>query len=105
MARLDEIAEGLATLLGSQPRPEPLGVDLIGESPADTTVLVRAVIDACERRGRPIYMVQVSEDLGKGLSRQLEDTNGRYQGVYVQLDPELQGRVEFFRSPPLANQS
>lgn len=35
MARLDEIAEGLSSVLVTMPTPEPLSVDMVGQSPAD----------------------------------------------------------------------
>jgi hypothetical protein len=99
VARLDEIAEGLASVLGGTPEPEPLGVDLWNESPAATTVLVRAVIDSCARRAIPLSAVRVSSDLGKDLDRQLALKDGAYEGVPVIMAPQISSRVEFFRFP------
>lgn len=97
MARLDEIAEGLASALGGTPAPEPLGVDLWNESPAATTVLVRAVVDSCARRAIPLSAVRVSSDLAQDLARQLEPTGGAYEGIPVAVEAGISSRVEFFR--------
>lgn len=97
MARLDELAEGLAKVLALTLAPEPLPVDLVNETPAATTVLVRAVIDACERRGAPLTRVAVCPVLGAGLLR--EHGADGYEGVGIARDEQLHGRVAFYRFP------
>ncbi len=98
-ARLDEIAEGIAAVLQASPTPDPLYLDLIGHSPAEVTFLVRAVIDACERRGSPLSTIHVAADIGSNVVRALGPEPLRYEGVQVQLTGDLSGRVAFFRFP------
>ncbi|MHA6332672.1 hypothetical protein ACXYL9_03225 [Qipengyuania sp. CAU 1752] len=97
MARLDEIAEGLARVLQVAPAPEPLPVDLVNETPAAATVLVRAVIDCCKRNGTMLSRVGICPVLGAGLLREHGDDG--YEGVAIYADVELEGRVAFFRYP------
>jgi hypothetical protein len=100
MARIDEIAEGLASVLRSSPVPEPLGVDLWNETPAAATVLVRAVIDTCLRNAIPLSLVRICPDLGKGLLRQLTEDEPAYEGVQIISHSALSQRIEFFRFAP-----
>ena len=99
MARLDEIAEGIAMMLTSSPVPEPLNISLRGEGVTETTFLVRAVIDSCERRGSPISAVRVGAILGSDLVRQYGDNQSGYQGVHIQWSEILRADVEFYRFP------
>ena len=97
MARLDEIAEGIATILISSPVPEPLNVSLRGESATNTTFLVRAVIDSCEQRGLPLHAVRVGPILGADLLKQYGGTLSGYQGVIIEMSDTLALDVEFCR--------
>ena len=97
MARLDEIAEGIATILISSPVPEPLNVSLRGESATNTTFLVRAVIDSCERRGMPIKSVRVGPMLSADLLKQYGYSPSGYQGVTIEVSDVLGMDVEFYR--------
>lgn len=97
MARLDEIAEGIAMVLASSPGPEPLNVSLLGEGIAETTFFVRAVIDCCERRGSPIKAVHVCMNLGSDLLKQYDDNQNRYQGVTITGSSSLNSAIEFYR--------
>lgn len=97
MARLDEIAEGIATILISSPVPEPLNVSLRGESATNTTFFVRAVIDSCERRGSPIKSVRVGPILGADLLKQYGYNPPGYQGVTIEMSDVLGLDVEFYR--------
>ena len=99
MARLDEIAEGLATVLASSPTPEPLSVDLRGQSPQEVTFLVRAVVDACERRGSPISLVCVHPELGADLLK-LYGSGIGYEGVKIQEGSDMSDSLEFYRFLP-----
>jgi len=97
MARLDELAEGIARVLVATPVPEPMPIDLVGESPAAATVLVRAIIDACERHGAPLSAVTICPELGEDLLRQHGGTG--YEGVGIAADDQLVSRIAFFRFP------
>lgn len=97
MARLDELAEGLAGVLAASPKPEPLPADFRNETPAAATVFVRALIDACERRGAPLTRIGICPVLGAGLLRELE--GAAYQGVTIAADDALTDRIEIFRFP------
>jgi hypothetical protein len=100
MARLDEIAEGLATILRVSKQPEPLGVDLMNHTAVEATFLVRAVVDACERGVTPLSCIHVSSNLAGDLERQLQGESGSYEGVPIHSSTVLASRIEFFRFPP-----
>lgn len=99
MARLDEIAEGLANMLLALPAPEPLPVDLRGHSPADFAFLARALAEACERLAAPLSLIKIDPALGaKALQAAAAEplAGGR---VKLMCDPLLDGRIELFRFP------
>ena len=100
MARLDENAEGIATMLTTSPVPEPLNISLRGEGATDVTFLVRAVVDSCERRGSPISAVRVGAILGSDLLKQYGEKRSGYQGVNIEESETLKSDVEFYRFPP-----
>ena len=100
MARLDEIADGIATILATSPVPEPLNISLRGEGVTETTFLVRAVIDSCERRGSPISAVRVCVTLGSDLLKQYGNKQSGYQGVNIEESETLGADVEFYRFSP-----
>lgn len=99
MARLDEIAEGISSVLAGSPRPEPFFIDLMDHSPAEVTFLIRAVIDACERRGITLSAICVDNVLGSNAQRALGPKPHQYHGVYIEFATGLNRRVEFFRFP------
>lgn len=96
MARLDELAEGIAQVLLATSAPEPLPIDLVGETPAAATFFVRAVIDACQRQAIPLAMVMIDPIMGEGLLRQHPEG---YEGIMIKTDHRLSSRIEFFRFP------
>ncbi len=99
MARLDEIAEGLVAVLASSPTPEPLFLDMMNHTPAEATFLIRAVVDACERRGAPLSTIRVGTTLGSNAARTFGPGPLVYEGVAVELDGDLDRRLEFYRYP------
>lgn len=99
MARLDEIAEGLSTVLQHGLKPEPLGVDLVGQSPVEVTFLVRAVVDACERRAAPLSLIRVGSVIASNLVRALGPEPLRYEGIKVEVTSDLESRLELYRFP------
>lgn len=99
MARLDEIAEGVATILVASPNPEPLNISLRGEGRAEATFLIRAVIDSCEHRGAPLSAVRMGVDIGADLIKQYEGQPSGYQGVKIEGCDDLGVDIEFFRFP------
>lgn len=99
MARLDEIAEGIATVLASSPQPEPLSIGLRGEGQAEATFLVRAVIDGCERRGSPLSAVRIGTQIGADIIKQYEALPSGYQGIKIEGKDDLGWDIEFFRFP------
>lgn len=83
MARLDEIAEGLVAVLALRPMPEPLFLDMMDHNPAEATFLIRAVVDACERRGVPLSSIRVGTTLGSNAARTFGPGPLVYEGVAV----------------------
>jgi hypothetical protein len=81
MARLDEIAEGLASVLVNSPEPEPLTLDFNSHSLAEMAFLVVAVIAACDRQGRPLAYVCVPEAVASIIER--DPDQGATHGVRV----------------------
>lgn len=100
MARLDEIAEGVATILTTSPNPEPLNVSLKGEGAVETTFLVRAVINSCERRGAPLSVVRLGIEIGADLIKQYGANPVGYQGVGIEGSHKLGTDIEFYRFQP-----
>ena len=99
MARLDEIAEGIASILAASPTPEPLKIELKGEGQGETTFLVRAVVDSCKRRGVSLYIVCVGVDIGADLIKLYQGQSSGYQGVALKGSDILGLEVEFYRFP------
>ena len=98
MARLDEIAEGIATVLRSAQKPEPLPVDMRGQSPTDIVFFVRAVIDSCHRSATAISAVRVGAELGAKVLKEYGVSG--YEGVAISQSNELPSMIYFFRFPP-----
>ena len=96
MARLDELAQGIAQVLKTVPSPEPLPVDMMNETPAGAAVFVRAVIESCARIAAPIAKVAIDPVLGKALMGEHADA---YEGIKIVADDGLSSRIEFFRFP------
>jgi hypothetical protein len=99
MARLDELAGAISTVLSASPTPEPLPVDLKNHSPAEATVFVRAVVEACQRSATPLFEVRISPQLGASLLRQHA---GEIEGIRLTEDAGLHTSIEFFRFPSAA---
>lgn len=104
VARLDEIAEGVATVLAASPTPEPLFLDMMNHAPPEVTFLIRAVVDASERRGAPLSSIRVGNTLGSNAARTLGPGPLAYEGVVVELDVDLDQRLEFYRFPKDRNE-
>ena len=99
MARLDEIAEGLVTVLQVTPTPEPLPVDLMNHSPNELTFLVRAIVDSAERRIVPLSLIRIDKDFGAVTARALGTEPTQYEGVRVELVVDLGRIMELYRFP------
>jgi hypothetical protein len=97
MARLAELAIGIAKVLKVAPQPEPLFVDIIDETLAAATVVVYTVVEACLRDVCPLSMVAIDPELGEGL---LNEYPLDYEGVALFADNELYSRIAFYRFPP-----
>ena len=97
MARLDEIAEGLSTVLHLATTPEPLGVHLVGHSPAEVTFFIRAIVDACRCRSAPLSLVRVGSVCASNMVRALGPDPLRYEGAAVEVAPDLGCRIELRR--------
>ena len=100
MARLDEVAEGISDVLLATESPEPLPVDLRGQSPAEVAFFARAVADACERKAVPLSLVRVDPQLGSALLNAVVVDPLAGGRVKVEAIAELGSRLEFFRFLP-----
>jgi hypothetical protein len=99
-ARLDEIAEGVASVLGLSATPEPLRVDMMNHSPVDVAFFVRALAAACERREAPLALVRLSPELGERLVRAVEREPLALADVQIELAEDLGVGVEMYRRSP-----
>lgn len=61
MARLDELGEGISKVLKIKAAPEALPLDLVGEGPAETTVLVWAIVNASRRHHAPLDRIRQTD--------------------------------------------
>lgn len=103
MARIDEIAEGLVSVLKHSSVPEPLGVDLWNYSPAETAFLVRAIIDACETSSIAISTIRIGAELSERLIRSLEMDPLSTESVRIEPNEDLGARIEIYRFVPASN--
>lgn len=86
-------------VLALSPTPEPLFLDMMNHTPAETTFLIRAVVDACERRGAPLSSIRIGTTLGSNAARTFGRAPLVYEGVAIELDGHLDRRIEFHRFP------
>ena len=99
-ARLDEIAEGVATLLGGSATPEPLSISMMNQSPVQVAFFVRALAAACERLEAPLALVRLDTELGERLVRAVEREPLEVPDVRVELVEGLGVSVEMYRRMP-----
>ncbi len=99
-ARLDEIAEGIAMVLGTSASPEPLRIDMMNQSPVNVAFFVRALAAACERRAAPLALVRLDPELGERLVRAVEGEPLEGPEVRVELVDGLGPSVEVYRRRP-----
>lgn len=98
MARLDEIFDGVASVLAFSIQPEPLPISFSDHSPTEIAFLVRAVIAGCERAGYPLAYVRLPAAVATILLRDPEPIRGvRLGDTMAQPDA-----VEFGRFPLLS---
>jgi len=76
-----------------------LGVDLMGQSPAEMTFLVRAIVDACERRAVPLSLIRIDRDFGAATAKAMGPDPSLYEGVKIELEADLRPRMELYRFP------
>ena len=96
MARLDEVAEGIAKVLKISADSETLPLDLVGEGPTETTLLVRAIVDASHRHEAPLDRICLDPQLGRKL---LKEHGEEYEGVKIVADDQIENRMELWRHP------
>lgn len=99
-ARLDEIAEGVALLLGASPTPEPLSISMMNHSPVEISFFVRALAAACERLGAPLALIRLDTELGERLVRAVRLEPLEVPEVKVELVGGLGVSVEMYRRLP-----
>ena len=91
-------------MLAASPTPEPLFLDMMNHTPAEVTFLIRAVVDASERRGAPLSCIRVGTTQGSNAARTFGPGPLAYEGVAVELDGDLDRRIEFYRFPKDRNE-
>lgn len=97
MAGMHEISLGIATVLGSSSTPEPLYVDLRGQSTEEAILLIRKVVDECvdaEVRLGSVVAPAALLEAGRDLRPTLEPA---YRDVPIHRSEGVQDRIEFHR--------
>ena len=89
MANLQEIALGIASALQFASEPEPLPIDLRGQTPQSATFLVRSIIDECVDAGSALKRVRVDPAVVA--------ISGSYRGVAIEADRALVQCIELCR--------
>ena len=95
MAGLREIAIGIASALLIPQSPEPLHIDLRGQTADDAAFLAMRVIDECADAGVDLIRVAVDPAIvayADGLP-----VEGSYRGVRIEADLRSIGRLTFYR--------
>ena len=98
MATLNEIAQGIAQLLGHTSCPDPLPVDLTHHSREEVIYLIRAVIEACDETTAGLSEVRVGARFGNPMTDELPRGHQTYRGVPIRLDLECGRQVLFCRA-------
>ena len=95
MAGLREIAIGVASALQMPQSPEPLHIDLRGQTADDAAFLAMRVIDECADAG--VNLVRVTVDPAIVAYADRLPVDGSYRGVPIAADPQALGRLTFYR--------
>ena len=95
MAGLREIAIGVASALQMPQSPEPLHIDLRGQTADDAAFLAMRVIDECADAG--VNLVRVTVDPAIIAYADRLPVDGSYRGVLIAADPQALGRLTFYR--------
>lgn len=72
---------------------------MVEQSQGEVTFLIRAIVDACERRGVPLSKIRVGQTLGSNAKPALGPEPLKYEGIPVELVEDLEQRIEFYRFP------
>lgn len=95
MARLDELAEGVASMLQAFPDPEPLSLTFNNHTSSEIAFLVQSVIAACDRIGQPLAYVRLPSAVADIIAND-PDGGG---GPSVAATMATPNAVEFGRFP------
>ena len=94
MAGIREIAIGVATVLQCSAEPEPLPLDLRGQSVDDAIFLMKQVIDECADAGLALHEVRFDTNLWQAS---LATLGSEYRQVSLRPSEALGARIEFYR--------
>lgn len=100
MAYLEEIALGVTAVLLHSPEPEPMGLDLRGQTAEEAGRLISLIIMECADAGKNLSLVRVDSDLLAALDRETTGSFARQAGVPISANDKLGRRVEFYRRDP-----
>lgn len=99
MASMKEIALGVTGVLQHSQTPEPLAIDLVGESTGDAAMLVTFVLAECHDAQLLVTLVRVPDEVWAIIGPSA-DTLVRPAAAKILPDSGLQNRLEFWRRPP-----
>ena len=99
MTDLRETAWRIATALHTAKDPEPLIVDLWGQSPVSAAYLVELVIEECSDAGVELAKVEIDPCVGVALRRPSTGPSWIYRDTTIEVNRRLFQRVEFYRCP------
>lgn len=100
MATIEEVALGITAVLLASKTPEPLGIDLRGQTNLETVRLVRRVIDECADANCPLTEVHITPSLLGFFGAASHLPCPEYREVSLVIDQGISERVEFFRRQP-----
>lgn len=99
MAALRKISIGVASALQIPQAPEPLHIDLRGQTADDAAFLAMRVIDECADAG--VNLVRVTVDPAIVAYADGLPVDGSYRGVRIDADHQSLRRLTFYRNRSL----
>lgn len=99
VAGIEEMALGIATALRSAIAPNPLPVELWGQSPEEAAQLVRLIVDECVDAGIALRELRVDPVIVHELTGSKSEFGVVHRDVPISADTTCRGRVDIYSEP------
>lgn len=96
VAGLREMALGIASALRTGSAPNPLPVELWGQSPEDAARLLKFVVDECVDAGIGLREIRADPVIVHELAGSKNESGVFHRAVPISADPRTRGRMDFF---------